>query len=90
MERRDWSLKALSELVYIDSLESYDKAQALVRWNKDYLTSNKITDFDLSLQDLEKLSELFFKNIAFLKEYRKETQDELKQTQKLKEFAKNK
>ncbi|AXX88223.1 hypothetical protein AMRN_2522 [Malaciobacter marinus] len=90
MERRDWSLKALSELVYIDSLDSYDKAQALVRWNKDYLTSYKITDFDLPLEDLEKLSELFFKNIDFLKEYRKETQDELKQTQKLKEFAKNK
>ncbi|AXH10750.1 hypothetical protein CP960_02545 [Malaciobacter halophilus] len=90
MERRDWSLKALSELVYIDSLESYDKAQALVRWNNDYLTSNDITDFDLPLQDLEKLSELFFKNINFLKEYKKQTQDELKNTQKLKEFAKNK
>ena len=26
MERRDWSLKALSELTYIDSLDSFEKA----------------------------------------------------------------
>lgn len=32
MERRDWSIKLLKELIYIDSLESYDKADSLVSW----------------------------------------------------------
>ena len=40
MERRNWSLKALGELIYIDSLDSFEKADALVRWNDDYLKEN--------------------------------------------------
>lgn len=60
MERRDWSLKALSELIYIDSLESFEKADALVKWHKNYLTDDSIENFDLELVDLKKLEELFF------------------------------
>lgn len=60
MERNNWSIKALSELTYIDSLDSFEKADALVTWYQDYLTNNKIEDFDLELEDLKKLEELFF------------------------------
>ncbi|MBD3829961.1 MAG: hypothetical protein IE890_05685, partial [Arcobacter sp.] len=73
MERRDRSLKALSELIYIDSLESFEKADALVKWHKNYLTDDSIENFDLELVDLKKLEELFFKNINFLKKHKEET-----------------
>ena len=86
MERRDWSLKALNELIRVDSLESSERADALVRWHEEYLGQNRIEDFDLELADLKRLEELFFKNITFLKEFKETTQEELKQTQKLRKF----
>lgn len=86
MERRDWSIKALNELIRVDSLESSERADALVRWHEEYLSQNKIEDFDLELSDLKRLEELFFKNITFLKEFKETTQEELKQTQKLRKF----
>jgi len=86
MERRDWSIKALNELIRVDSLESSERADALVRWHEEYLGQNKIQDFDLELSDLKRLEELFFKNITFLKEFKETTQEELKQTQKLRKF----
>lgn len=89
MERRDWSLKALSELIYIDSLESFEKADALVKWHKNYLTDDSIENFDLELNDLKKLEELFFKNINFLKKHKEETRQELIKIQKMKKFLKN-
>lgn len=89
MERRDWSLKALSELIYIDSLESFEKADGLVRWFKTYLTENKIEDFDLELKDLKTLEELFFKNINFLKKHKEETRQELINIKKMQQFLKN-
>ena len=89
MERRDWSLKALSELVYIDSLESFEKADALVRWSDDYLKESGIENFDLELNDLKKLEELFFKNLNFLKNHKEDTRLELIRMQKMKRFLKN-
>ncbi len=89
MERRDWSLKALNELTYIDSLEPSEKADALIRWHKSYLTNDTIEDFDLELIDLKKLQELFFKNINFLKIHREDTRQELVKMQKMKRFLKN-
>lgn len=89
MERRDWSLKALSELTYIDSLDSFEKADALVRWHNNYLTENSINDFDLEIEDLKKLQELFFKNINFLKEHKEETRQELVNIKKMQQFLKN-
>ena len=89
MERRDWSLKALSELNYIDSLESFEKADALVRWYNNYLTDNSINDFDLEIEDLKKLQELFFKNINFLKDHKEETRHELVNIKKMQQFLKN-
>ena len=89
MERRNWSLKALNELVYIDSLDSFTKADALVKWYDNYLANDLISDFDLELGDLKKLQELFFKNINFLKAHKEETRLELVKMQKMKRFLKN-
>lgn len=89
MERRDWSLKALNELTYVDSLEFSEKADALVRWHENYLTNNTIEDFDLELIDLQRLQELFFKNINFLKIHREDTRQELVKMQKMKRFLKH-
>ena len=89
MERRDWSLMALSELTRIDSLDSFQKADALVKWFQDYLGENQITDFDLEHQDLIKLSELFYKNINFLKNQKNIALEEIKRINKTKEFLKN-
>ena len=89
MERRDWSIKALSELNYIDSLDSFEKADGLVLWCKDYLTNHKIEDFDLELADLRKLEELFFKNLNFLKSHQEYTNQEMQNIRKMKKFFKN-
>ena len=88
MERRNRSLKALHELVYIDSLDSLDKANALVKWYDSYLENDSISDFDLEVEDLKKLEELFFKSIVFFKAQKEETRLELIKMQKVKRFLK--
>ena len=89
MERRDRSLKALKELTYVDSLDSYEKADAIVRWFDTYLKDDSIENFDLELDDLKRLEELFFKNINFLKNHKEETRQELVKMQKMKRFLNN-
>ena len=89
MERRNRSLKALKELVYVDSLDSVAKADALVKWQADYLANDSIEDFDLELSEFKQLKELFFKNINFLKKHTEETRLELIRIQKMKRFLKH-
>ncbi len=89
MERRNRSLKALEELIYINSLDSADRAKTLITWVEAYLPNDGIFEFDLELSDLKTLSELFYANISFLKEHKKNTRDELLRTQKLKKFLKH-
>ena len=89
MERRNRSLKALKELIYIDSLESFTKEDALVVWYDDYLKDDTIENFQLELSELKELEELFFKNINFLKNQKEETKDELAKIQKMKRFLKH-
>lgn len=89
MERRNWSIKALKELIYIDSLDSSDKADSLVRWYNKYLIENVIEDFDLELNELKNLEELFFKNINFLKNHKEESRLELIKMKKMKRFLKH-
>ena len=86
MERRDRSLKALEELIYIDSLDSYERADALVRWYNKYLSSADISEFDLEKKDLERLLELFYKNISFLKNHKKETRKDMVNNKKMQRF----
>lgn len=89
MERRNRSLEALKELIYIDSLESFTKADALVVWYDDYLKDDAIENFQLELSELKELEELFFKNINFLKNQKEEAKDELAKIQKMKRFLKH-
>jgi len=88
MERRNWSLKALSDLRYLDSLESELKAESLKAWVELYLSENSIEDFDLNINDLNSLSELFYKNISFLKNHRKNMKREIDNHKKIREFLK--
>jgi hypothetical protein len=89
MERRNRSLIALKELIYIDSLDSFTKADALVKWFNEYLENDSIENFHLELEELKTLEELFFKNINFLKKHREETRQELIKVQKVKRFLNN-
>lgn len=89
MERRDRSLKALREFIYIDSLDSFTKADALVKWYDEYLKNDSIEDFVFELNELKQLEELFFKNLNFLNQHKEETRQELLKIQKVKRFLKN-
>ncbi len=89
MERRDWSIKLLKELIYIDSLDSYEKANNLVSWYTEYFSKSSINELDLELNDLKVLEELFYRNINFLKEQQKEAAEELKNIKKMKSFLKH-
>jgi len=88
MERRNWSIKALSDLRYIDSLNSELRAESLKAWVELYLAENKIEDFDLNIKDLNTLSELFYKNISFLKEHREDMKNQINNHKKIREFLK--
>ena len=86
MERRDWSLEALKELQYADSLDDELKASRLEAWVQKYLTNSSIEDFDLPIEELKTLSELFYKNILFLKKHNAQTQEQLVKNAKIKQF----
>jgi hypothetical protein len=89
MERRNRSIKALNELIYIDSLDSFEKGDALVRWGTEYLQNDIKDSFDLDLDDLKKLEELFFKNINFLKRQKEIARREIIKVNKVKKFLNN-
>lgn len=90
MERRNWSLKALNELIYAHSLDSFEKADALTKWNEEYLqNNNSIESFDLEIKDLKHLEELFFKTINFFKKHKEYTRRELLKIQKMQKFLDN-
>lgn len=86
MERRNWSLKALSELIYIDTLDDTLKAQRLENWVEKYLKNNSIQDFDLELSQLKNLQELFYKNVIFLKNYLSTLKSQQNEQNQIKEF----
>ncbi len=89
MERRNWSIKLLKELIYVDSLDSYEKANALVDWHNRYFKEDVFEKLDLDFNELKDLEELFYKNIIFLKEQQKEAGEEVKKIRKMKSFFKN-
>ena len=86
MERRNWSLKALSEFTYLDSLDEEQKLKALEAWFQFYLRENQIEDFDLTTYELKKLSELLYKNINFFKQSKDALRYQLKDNSKIREF----
>ncbi len=89
MERRNRSIKALNELIYIDSLDSFEKGDALVKWGNEYLENDIKESFDLDLDDLIKLEELFFKNINFLTKQKEIARKEIIKVNKVKKFLNN-
>lgn len=89
MERRDKSLKILGELNYIDSLDSYEKADALVSWYNEHFPDTSIENIDLEIEDLKRLEELFFRNLEFLKIQQEKARVELNNMKKLKSFLRN-
>jgi hypothetical protein len=86
MERRDWSLEALNKLTYIDSLDDYDRAYSLQVWTSEYMTDNFLAKLDLKNKELKLFSELFYKNIAFLKSHKQTISTELNQNKNIKKF----
>lgn len=86
MERRDRSLKAFRELNYIDSLDASQRVAGLTKWVEEYLVNDTIENFDLELKELKALSELMYKNISFLKEYKENTRLEILDIQNMKKF----
>lgn len=86
MERRDRSLKALEELNYINSLDPDDRAKALISWVNTYLPKDGSFDFDLEIEELENMSELFFTNLNFLKEHKENTRRDMVENKKLRKF----
>lgn len=90
MERRNRSIKALNELIYIDSLDDEERAIGLSSWTKEYLIDKDISDFDLEKSDLERLSELVYKNLQFLKKHKYDIAEAMNDTQKIKQFIKSK
>ena len=87
MERRNRSIEALAELRYIDSLNDDRRASQLLKWVQKYISEKDISKcIDLELKGLEQLSELFYKNINFLKSYREQLKKDISQTKKIKAF----
>jgi hypothetical protein len=87
MERRDRSLEALKKLRYIDSLDYKSKPPALASWVEKYIKDGDTSIFeDCTQRDLEELSELFYKNIKFLKDFTLDMRKDLDQTKKIKAF----
>jgi len=87
MERRNRSLEALRELTLVDTLNAYEKAPKLQIWVDTYLIyDNPQENFDLEIEDLKILLELFYKNINFLKEYREEIKQQLDKGKNIKKF----
>lgn len=87
MERRNRSIESLNRLVYIDSLDEESlRARLLADWVNENLVDRDIQDFDLELKDLKNLSELIYKNITFLKNYKSDLKSQLNSNQKIKQF----
>ncbi len=88
MERRNRSLEAFEQLKYINSLEGELKASSLELWSNQYLDDNFTNELDLSKNQLNQFSELFYQNIHFLKQYRENLGKELSDYENIKKFLK--
>ena len=86
MERRNWSLEAFNNLNYIDSLDPYDRGYSLQLWVSKYMTEDFLEKLDLNTNELKLFSELFYKNIAFLKEHKVNISAELNKNKNIKKF----
>ena len=86
MERRNRSIEALNRLQEIDSMELATRAESLLYWSNEYLKDQNIEDFTLNTHEMKRLSELFYKNINFIKQYRIEIKSQLDSQNKIIKF----
>ena len=86
MERRNWSLEAFLKLNHIDSLDDYDRAYSLQLWTSEYMSDDFLSKLDLEVEELKLFSELFYKNILFLKKHKQSVYTELNQNKNIKKF----
>ena len=86
---REHSLEVLNSLIYIDSLDDSQRASMLKKWVEDYLQNKDFKFSDLNMDELLQFQELFYRNIAFLKQYRGYLKQELEKNEKLKKFIQN-
>ena len=86
MERRDRALRALNELNFIDSLENCDKPEAIKRWSETYAILGDKLFGGLNTDELNRASELMFRNISFIKQHTKDLKITLDDSQKIKKF----
>lgn len=86
MERRDRALKALSELNFVDSLESFDKPSAIKGWAEVYLVFGNELFFGLEKAELERAGELMFRNINLLKRHAQDLKIILDENKQIRKF----
>jgi hypothetical protein len=87
MERRNWSLEAYTKLQHIDTIDDdYDKAYSLQLWTVEYMKDDFLAKLDLEVEYLKLFSELFYKNINFLKRHKEVIAKELNQNKNIKKF----
>lgn len=86
MERRNRSLKAFNELKQIDSYDGDFKGEALLKWVDNYISDSSIEEFDLDLDKLKIMGELFYKNIKFLKNESSSLKQKLSTNNKIQAF----
>ena len=88
MERRDRSLKALEEIIYITSLsDDFERGERLLEWGREYLVDNQ--EFDLEVNDLKKMADLVYMNMNFLKKHISQAKINLKNMEKIRKFFNN-
>jgi hypothetical protein len=86
MERRNRSLEAITRLQYIDSLNDNEKAINLLSWADIYLKDDITKSLNLDISQLHILSELFYKNINFIKIYRTNLKKQINNDRDIKKF----
>lgn len=86
MERRDWSLKALEELNFIDSLDDDERAEGLRRWTANYLAIDGMQSLSLNAVQLNRFAELMQKNIYFLKQHKDNIKAQIDQSRAIRKF----
>ena len=88
MERRNRAIKALERLQYIDSLDDEQRALLLKEWVEQYIIGQSENLFfnDLTYKEAVQLSELYYKNISFLKKHRVYLKDAIESLSKQRKF----
>ena len=86
MERRNRALESFKEFLYIDSLDGKDKADRLNNWISSYIIDNEPFYLYLTKEQQQLLSELYHKNILFLKNYNMQVKNDMDNIANMRKF----